>query len=105
MNTENASVLKEFVRKRPNCNLFEYFLLSKFFKRQKLFFQVEVKADSLYLPLLKLAKEGNRLMSKSGFISFSCRPVEQVKPVAFTSEDSHVVSNSLKNHKKDTVQM
>jgi leucine-rich repeat transmembrane neuronal protein 1/2 len=54
--------------------------------------KVEMKADSLYLPLLKLAKQGNRLMSSSGFISYSCRPIEAIKPVAFTSDDSHVAN-------------
>ena len=34
----------------------------------------------------------HRLMSSSGFISYSCRPIEPIKPVAFTSDDSHVVS-------------
>ncbi len=56
------------------------------------FFQVEFKADSLHLPLLKLAREGNRLISTSGFINFRCSQVEPSKPVAFTSEESHVVS-------------
>ena len=59
------------------------------------YFQVEFKADRLHLPLLKLAKEGNRLITSSGFISYSCRPVELARPVAFTSEESHVVSNYL----------
>ena len=57
----------------------------------KCIFQVEFRADNLHLQLLKLAKEGNRLITSSGFISFSCRPVEPVRPVAFTSEESHVV--------------
>lgn len=39
-----------------------------------------------------MAKEGNRLMASNGFISYTCRPVEPVRPVAFTSEESHVVS-------------
>ena len=53
---------------------------------------MELKADSLHLQLLKLAKEGNGLIAPSAFISFSCRPVEPLSPVAFTSEESHVVS-------------
>ena len=51
-----------------------------------------MKADSLHLQLLKLAKEGNGLIAPSAFISFSCRPVEPLRPVAFTSEESHVVT-------------
>ena len=53
---------------------------------------MELKADSLHLQLLKLAKEGNGLIAPSAFISFSCRPVEPLRPVAFTSEESHVVT-------------
>ena len=53
---------------------------------------MELKADSLHLQLLKLAKEGNGLIAPSAFISFSCRPVEPLSPVAFTSEESHVVT-------------
>jgi hypothetical protein len=54
--------------------------------------QVELRADSLYLPLLKFAREGNRLISSSGNLEFSCAPSKPIVPVAFTSSEAYLVS-------------
>ncbi|XP_071742719.1 neurexin 1 isoform X2 [Lepeophtheirus salmonis] len=53
--------------------------------------KVEFSADSLYLPILKLAKEASRLIVIHGRIGFNCRPTPPVLPVAFTSGDTYLV--------------
>ncbi len=56
--------------------------------------KVEFKADSLHLPLLRLAREGSRLMSVHGQMEFRCRPDRPAGPVAFASGESYLVSQS-----------
>lgn len=57
--------------------------------------QVEFVADSLRLDLIQLAMEGNRLINTYGSIAFECQPPLPAQPVAFTSSDSHIVSNQI----------
>ena len=54
--------------------------------------QVEFTADSVHLPLLRLAKEGNSFMKAVGAIEYKCAPTKQIEPIAFTSRDSYLVS-------------
>jgi hypothetical protein len=65
-------------------------------------FKVEYKADSLYLPLLVLAKEGHHLISSVGSISYHCSPVEPIAPVTFTSSASHLVSSQFNSFQFST---
>ena len=55
-------------------------------------FQVEFNADSLHLPLLKLAKDSNRLIDSVGSIAYECQQAKPIIPIAFTSPDAYIVS-------------
>ena len=60
----------------------------------RLFFQVEFRADSLYLPLLRMAQDSSQLIHAVGKLSFQCTPAQPVLPIAFTSKDSYLVSSN-----------
>ena len=60
--------------------------------------QVEFTADSLHLPLLRFAEEGNDLMNIVGDVDFQCKPALPIQPVAFTSGDAYLVSCYFSQH-------
>ncbi|TRY78868.1 hypothetical protein TCAL_10650 [Tigriopus californicus] len=59
--------------------------------------KVEFRADSIHLPLLKLAKDGNGLMNAVGKIAFQCSSSQSILPIAFTSSDSNLILPTWNN--------
>ena len=57
-----------------------------------LLFQVTYKADSLYLDFLKLAQNGNPLLSIIGEFEWQCRDIGPGMPLPYTSDgDTNLV--------------
>ena len=71
------------------------------FENQGDSFQVEFIADGIHLPLLRLAKEGNRLIRMAGTVMFECKVQGHSKPYFFKFKDCKfvkVIQEYIKRH-------
>ncbi|KAI5746285.1 hypothetical protein M8J77_001883 [Diaphorina citri] len=56
--------------------------------------QVEIQGDSMMHNFIELAKSGNKGVSPSGHVTFSCPHNQPADPISFLTSQSHLVSKT-----------
>lgn len=76
---------------QPAASSLEMFFNNVYKSGNVFMFQIEIQGDSMMHNFIELAKSGNKGVSPSGHVTFSCPHNQPADPISFLTPESHLV--------------